>query len=140
MSRYAKRPIDFAGLKTVSLHARGGKVKVADFAAPYRKGSGIAGLLDGLPHILVGDSFRAVVDALSVARERGRAIVWGLGGHVIKCGLAPTLIDLGPEGGEAGGEVIAAGPPEVISASPRSATGHFLAPMLAGGASEMAAS
>ena len=94
MSKYAKRPIDFAGLKTVSLRERGGKVKVANFAAPYRKGSGIPGLLDGLPRILAGDSFRAVVDAVSVARDKRRGIIWGLGGHVIKCGLAPVLIDL----------------------------------------------
>jgi hypothetical protein len=60
----------------------------------YEAGSGIAGLMDSLPHILAGDGFRAVVDALASARERGRAILWGLGGHVIKCGLAPVLLDL----------------------------------------------
>jgi hypothetical protein len=94
MSRYAKGPIDFGGLSTVSLEARGGKVKVADFAAPYRQGSGVAGLLDSLPRILAADSFRAVVDAIAAAREKRRAIVWAMGGHVIKCGLAPVLIDL----------------------------------------------
>jgi len=41
MSRYKIQPIDFAGLKTISLAARGGKVRVEDFAAPYQKGSGI---------------------------------------------------------------------------------------------------
>ena len=58
------------------------------------KGSGVAALLDSLPHILAADSFRAVVDAVAGARDRGRAIIWGMGGHVIKCGLAPVLIDL----------------------------------------------
>jgi hypothetical protein len=94
VSRYAKVPIDLAGLKTVSLYERGGKVKIADFASVYAKGSGVAGLLDSLPRILAGESFRAVVDAVAAAREKRRAIVWGLGGHVIKCGLAPVLIDL----------------------------------------------
>ncbi len=47
-----------------------------------------------LPHILAGDSFRAVVAAIAAARAKRRAIIWGLGGHVIKCGLAPVLIDL----------------------------------------------
>ena len=94
MSRYEKKPIDFAGLRTVPLGERGGKVKVVDFAAPYRAGSGVAGLIDSLPHILAADSFRAVVDAVAAARAAGRAIVWGMGGHVIKCGLAPVLIDL----------------------------------------------
>ena len=94
MSKYAKGPMDFAGLKTVSLAERGGKVKIADFAAPYRKGSGVAGWIDSLPHILAGNSFRGLVDGLAAAREKRRAIIWGLGGHVIKCGLAPVLADL----------------------------------------------
>jgi hypothetical protein len=94
LSRYAKGPIDLAALKTVSLHERGGKVKIADFATPYREGSGVAGLLQTLPHILAANDFRAVVDALRAARQKRRAILWALGGHVIKCGLAPVLIDL----------------------------------------------
>ena len=94
MSIYEKRPLDFAGLKTIGLSERGGKVKAADFAIPYRKGAGFAAWLDSLPHILAGESFRRVVEAVAAARERQRAIVWGLGGHVIKCGLAPVLIDL----------------------------------------------
>jgi len=94
MSKYKQQPLDFAGLCTIGLAERGGKVRVADFAAPYREGSGIAGLVDSLPHILAGDSFRAVVDAVATARDKGRAILWGMGGHVIKCGMAPVLIDL----------------------------------------------
>jgi hypothetical protein len=86
--------MDFSGLRTVPLAARGGKVRVADFAAPYRKGSGVAGWLDSLPHILAGGAFRAVVAAIAAARARRRPIIWGLGGHVIKCGLAPILADL----------------------------------------------
>jgi hypothetical protein len=94
MSKYSKHPLDFAGLKTVPLKERGGKVKIADFASVFRAGSGVAGWLDSLPRILAGNSLRAVVDALAAARSRRRSIVWGLGGHVIKCGLAPVLIDL----------------------------------------------
>jgi len=94
MSKYSVQPIDLSGLKTIPLQARGGKVRVADFASPYRKGAAIAGWLDSLPHILAGDSLRAVVASIATARSRGRAIIWGLGGHVIKCGLAPVLIDM----------------------------------------------
>jgi len=94
MSRYEKSPLDFAKLKTIGLEERGGKVKTADFAYPYAKGAGLSGWLDSLPRILAGDSFRAVVDAVAAARAKQRAIIWGLGGHVIKCGLAPVLIDL----------------------------------------------
>jgi hypothetical protein len=94
MSKYPVEPIDLTGLKTVPLRTRGGKVRTADFAAAYWKGAGVAGWLDTLPHILAGESLRAVVIAIAAARARGRAIIWGLGGHVIKCGLAPVLIDL----------------------------------------------
>jgi hypothetical protein len=94
MSRYSQRPLDFTSLRTVGLKARGGKVKTADFASVYRPGAGLAGWLDSLPRILAGNDFRAVVEAIAEARSRRRAIVWGLGGHVIKCGLAPVLIDL----------------------------------------------
>ena len=94
MSKYPVGPIDLSGLKTVPLQTRGGKVCVDDFAAVYRKGAGLAGWLDSLPRILAGESLRAVVASLAAARARGRAIIWGLGGHVIKCGLAPVLIDL----------------------------------------------
>jgi hypothetical protein len=94
VSAYRIGPIDLSGLKTVSLKDRGGKVQQSDFASPFVPGSGIAGLLESLPHILAGDSFRAVVDAIANARERRKPILWGLGGHVIKCGLAPVLIDL----------------------------------------------
>jgi excinuclease ABC subunit A len=44
--------------------------------------------------------------------------------HVIK--TADWIIDLGPEGGQAGGEVVVAGPPERVALSPRSYTGQFL--------------
>ncbi len=94
MSAYSQKPLDFAGLRTVGIDERGGKVKLADFATVYQKGSGMAGWLNSLPHLLAGDSFRAVVAAIAAAREKKRAIIWGLGGHVIKCGLAPVLIDL----------------------------------------------
>lgn len=47
---------------------------------------------------------------------------------VIKC--ADHVIDLGPEGGDAGGMIIATGTPEQIAGCPRSATGRYLAEKL----------
>jgi hypothetical protein len=94
MSKYDIRPIDFTRLKTVPLALRGGKVRVEDFATPYAKGTGVTGWLHSLPKILAGEGFRSMVDALARARANRKAILWGLGGHVIKCGLAPVLADL----------------------------------------------
>jgi len=43
---------------------------------------------------------------------------------------ADWVIDLGPEGGEGGGRVVAAGPPEAVADCPESHTGRFLKPLL----------
>jgi hypothetical protein len=94
VSRYSEKPLSFDGLKTVPIDARGGKVRVEEFARPYRKGEGVSRWLDSLPRILAGDVFRGIVDALRQARERKQAILWGMGGHVVKCGLAGVLLDL----------------------------------------------
>ncbi|MCX6637788.1 MAG: hypothetical protein NT090_22255 [Acidobacteria bacterium] len=94
MSRYRIQPVEFGALRTVPLASRGGKVRVADFAAPYQAGAGVTGLLRSMPRILAGESFRGVVAAILAARAAGKPVVWGLGGHVVKCGLAPVLIDL----------------------------------------------
>jgi hypothetical protein len=94
MSRYSDKPLSFEGLKTVPIEARGGKVRVEDFARPYEKGQGITQLIDSLPKIIAGDCFRGVVAALRRARDQKRAILWGMGGHVVKCGLADVLLDL----------------------------------------------
>ncbi len=92
MSKYRDGPMDLSGLRTVSLRDRGGKVRVADFASAHR--GGLGSWLDSLPRLLAADSLRAVVEALRRARHDDRMILWGLGGHVVKCGLAPVLIDL----------------------------------------------
>ncbi len=47
---------------------------------------------------------------------------------VIKC--ADWLIDLGPEGGERGGQIVVAGTPETVAACPESHTGRYLTPIL----------
>jgi len=48
--------------------------------------------------------------------------------EVIK--TADWIVDLGPEGGDGGGEIVAAGPPEAVVEAPRSHTGQYLAPYL----------
>ncbi|MDE1170281.1 MAG: excinuclease ABC subunit UvrA [Verrucomicrobium sp.] len=48
--------------------------------------------------------------------------------HLIKC--ADYVLDLGPEGGEAGGRIVAQGTPEEVAASPQSLTGRYLKTVL----------
>lgn len=98
MSRYRQQPADLAGLKTVSLYGRGGKVHTGLFAKPHQAGCGISSWLDSLPELLAADSLRSVASAIHRARALGKPVLWGLGGHVIKCGLAPILLDLARRG------------------------------------------
>jgi hypothetical protein len=85
---------DLGAVRTYPLASRKSKANVADFAAPYRKGSGVGGLLASLPSFLAANDFKAIVDAMSDARRRGAAIIWGIGAHVVKTGLSPVLVDL----------------------------------------------
>lgn len=94
MSIYKQKPLSVKGLHTVPLAERPAKVGVGEFGRPYRKGSGVGAFLDSLPRILAGESFRSVVQAILKAREKRKPIIWGLGGHVVKVGLGPVLIDL----------------------------------------------
>lgn len=94
MSRYKQHPLDFSALSTIPIDARGGKVRMEHMGLPPEKSLTLARWLDRLPKLLAADSLRDVVAALRQARTGGRGILWGIGGHVIKCGLAPVLIDL----------------------------------------------
>ena len=85
---------DVSDITTYPLTSRASKVDISQFGSAYDPGSGMSGWLASLPSILAGNDLRAVVDALRAAQAGGRPIIWGLGGHVIKTGLAPVLIDL----------------------------------------------
>ncbi len=85
---------DLSGVKTYPLRSRESKVSLAQFATPYKKGSGVDGLLKTLPSLLAASDLKAVVRAVLAARQGERAIVWGLGAHVLKTGLSPVIVDL----------------------------------------------
>jgi hypothetical protein len=93
-SVYAFAPVKLDRVRTYPLRSRRSKVSVKEFARAPRAAATVAQLLDSLPRILAGYDFREVVERLRRARRKRKPIIWGLGGHVIKVGLAPVLIDL----------------------------------------------
>jgi hypothetical protein len=94
MTIYPQKPLKLDKVRTYPLASRPSKVTVRDFAKVARPGAGVREWLNSLPQILAGGSFRAVVSAIEKARAKRKPIIWGIGGHVIKCGLGPVLIDL----------------------------------------------
>jgi hypothetical protein len=91
MTRYGE--FDFGRVRRYPVADRPSKVKVADFALPTASGR-LEDFLDSLPNILAGRDLRRLVEGIREARRREKPIIWGFGGHVVKVGLAPILIDL----------------------------------------------
>jgi hypothetical protein len=89
------READLSAIRTVPVSRRPNKVRASEFAhPPAGSGESFAAFVDGLPDVLVARDFRAVVDAIVHAARNHRAVVVMLGGHVVKTGLAPLLLDL----------------------------------------------
>ena len=94
MSIYSIDPIDLGQINTYELASRPSKVTVENFAAPPEPRDTISQFLNKLPDILAVRTLRSIAQQIRRAKELGKPIVWGFGGHVIKTGLAPVVIDL----------------------------------------------
>ncbi|HYO92562.1 MAG TPA: hypothetical protein VEQ40_13035, partial [Pyrinomonadaceae bacterium] len=88
------RPLSLDDVNTYSLTERPSKVSVKDFARPLEADTSIQDFLDSLPNILAVQSLREVAARVRRARELHKPVIWGIGGHVIKTGLAPVIINL----------------------------------------------
>src|SRR5438874_1307566 len=87
------KPFDLHGLKTYDLQARPSKVFAEDLGRPVGPGMPVGDWLDTLPRQLAGNDLRRVRQHLCRAHADGRTVVAALGGHVIKTGCGPYLID-----------------------------------------------
>ncbi len=96
MSRYDQ--IDLSQIKTYSAAKRQSKVKTDNEGKPPMKGMTMARFLDALPPILKADDLKAVAKAVCKAKNRSKPVIAMLGGHVIKTGCSPILIDLAQNG------------------------------------------
>jgi hypothetical protein len=85
---------EISGIKTYPLASRSSKAKHEDFASAWNPETGVSGWLASLPNMLAAADFRAVVETVRRAQADDRALVWGIGAHVIKTGLGPIVIDL----------------------------------------------
>jgi hypothetical protein len=87
------RPLDLDGLVTYDLASRPSRVFREDLGQPLAPGATVDEWLDALPRQLAGQALRRVRFHLARAHTEGRTVVAALGGHVIKTGCGPYLID-----------------------------------------------
>ncbi|CAN5214509.1 hypothetical protein BH10ACI1_BH10ACI1_10990 [soil metagenome] len=88
------QPIDLDRINTYELRERPSKVTVKDFAAPPTENDSLKSFLDKLPDILAVQNLREIARQIRRAKDLGKPVVIGIGGHIIKTGLAPVIIDL----------------------------------------------
>ncbi|KKM79399.1 hypothetical protein LCGC14_1350290 [marine sediment metagenome] len=94
MSKYKIKPLSPGGLKTYSLESRKDKVNINNFAQILGSEKSFTRFVRSLPNILAGSDFKEFISVMGKAKKRNRAIIFGLGAHVIKVGLSPIIIDL----------------------------------------------
>ena len=85
---------DLAAVRTVPLARRPNKVRAEEFAAPPGDDRSFGAFLRGLPETLVARDLLSVADAVASAARRARGVVVMLGGHVVKTGVGPLLVDM----------------------------------------------
>jgi hypothetical protein len=96
-SKYEK--IDLSKVRTISIQNRRSKVNTSEFAKVFDpKTQSFLDFIDSLPDILVAKDLKTLVDRIVNAYEKNKLVVFLIGAHVIKVGLAPLLIELGKIG------------------------------------------
>lgn len=88
------QPILLNKINTYELATRPSKVTIKDFAKPIETDDSLKNFLDKLPDILAVQSLRQLAGQIKRAKELKKPIIWGIGGHIVKTGLAPVIIDL----------------------------------------------
>ncbi|MBP7550613.1 MAG: hypothetical protein KA761_10035 [Gemmatimonadaceae bacterium] len=92
--RRPPREIDLARVRTVPIAVRPNKVRAEEFAKAPGDDRSFGAFITALPDVLKAQDFRRVVDAVVRAAKRKRAVIVMLGGHVVKTGIGPVLVDL----------------------------------------------
>ena len=93
MSKY--KQINVVGVKTISIQGRKSKVTPKDFAQPLdAKHASFKNFTDSLPHILMAEELRNLVEDIIRSHKKKKPIILMMGAHVIKVGLSPLIVDL----------------------------------------------
>jgi hypothetical protein len=84
-------PLDPRKIHTRSIFERTSKLKEGEMAAPYARGMTVSDFFQCLPDQLSAKGLKDLACSILAAKRRGAPVLLGIGGHVIKVGLAPLL-------------------------------------------------
>lgn len=85
---------DLSRLRTVPFAGRDNRIGAAQLATPPGDDRSFSAFLDALPDVLAATQLRQTIAHLAAAARAQRGVMLLLGGHVIKTGLTPLLVDL----------------------------------------------
>jgi len=90
----APTEIDLSRLTLHSVYDRGHLAQRDAFAKPCEAGVSFADWLASLPAFLGANRLKAAADAIIAARQADKPVAFAMGGHVVKVGCGPVVIDL----------------------------------------------
>lgn len=88
------REIDISKIRTIPFEDRHSKVEIDSFAGTFEAGGSFSQFLNSLPGYLKSLDFREFVGHIVDGHRKGSPFIWMMGAHVVKCGLAPVIVDL----------------------------------------------
>lgn len=92
------KPINLNNIKTYSIRERKNKVSLSRDSKGYTKGGSFRDFVSSLPDFLAVQDLHGVAKAVIKARRNNKPVILGMGGHPIKVGLSPLIIDLVQKG------------------------------------------
>ena len=90
----AFKELDLSGIKGISISSRKSKVRREQSGEPLGPEGTVEQFLDGLPDVLGAADLMELATRIASSRKSGRPVMWMIGGHVIKCGVTPYIVDL----------------------------------------------
>ncbi len=85
--------IDRSRVRTYPIRERTHKVRLEHLGA-LPKDDTVAALIESMPHLLGAEALRGFIEAVVAAHTKGKPVLVAMGGHVVKCGCSPYVIEL----------------------------------------------
>lgn len=89
---------DLSKVKRYSVKDRFSKVSTDAFAKPIKADGKLSSFFDALPDVLLAGQFKRLVQNMKKSKADGKPMLWMMGGHVIKVGMGPLIIQMMKEG------------------------------------------